>query len=303
MERLVQYVKDVRLVESIILFMSVVSVNFAAYISYFDINVLSIIDSTALTKHVFGLLVVYIIVSASVTLFLFFLSSGVFYNFAVDLSNVIPNELIKSLRFSPERSQEIIESPVTKYFFVFLIFLFSYVGVNNALLVILVFFVYFSLIALHRASSLYRKNDPKEWEATAMIKADEKFKNKSESIKGVYLFGQGLSIAFKKDVAAIALAIKSVREGEFLGFMASKIGIALIFTSLVLGIGRADYVSRNVIVTLEEGNGSSVLFMSTFNGVGLYNSDDGKVEFVSWDNINSLSFSIDNKKTLTNLID
>ena len=81
-------------------------------------------------------------------------------------------------------------------------------------------------------------------------------------------------------------------------FLASKVGVMLIFLALSLGFGRAHFVSKNVHVNV---NGSAevfVLFMTTSSGLSLFNPVKRKISFISWDGINSIEFSKEKRRSI-----
>ena len=63
-------IKKYKIIENIIIFTSIISANFVAYIAYFDINIFMFIDSSALITHTFSMIILFTFISAFLTIFL-----------------------------------------------------------------------------------------------------------------------------------------------------------------------------------------------------------------------------------------
>ena len=161
-------IKKYNIIKNIVLLLSIVSVNFAAYIAYYDINIFILIDSSAIMKYIFGLLILFAFVSAVITLFLLFLEKYLFMPFSIlHITN-----------------QKTVSSVINLLRFPLILFIFNiiYVGWSNTLKIVIIFIFYFGIIFV---TDLINKSD--------LVSKKNKTLNPIASIKSI-LKGKKINI-------------------------------------------------------------------------------------------------------------
>ncbi len=285
LDKLYKIIKDRHVLETVIILLSILSVNFSSYISYFDLNTIAIIDSTSISKYFFGAVVLYAIVSACVSIFLLFVQNLILKSSEVLLAvDVEKNGEVSTGRESIESIQNSLEGKVVKYFLIIIIFCFLYVGFTATILIFFLCFIYISVIAYFRS----------KFSDKLQVRVDKVAgKYEIDSLVGMGFFPHGLALKFLFYFFIDAMI--NIKSGKYSDFILSKVGVLLLLFSFSLGIGRAFFVEDNVHVNLNGGEKTLVLYLATNDGIAIYDKDVGQVSFTSWGNISELVF-IGNKR-------
>jgi len=96
------------------------------------------------------------------------------------------------------------------------------------------------------------------------------------------------------------------KNGKYFKIILSRLGIILITISLLIGIGKANFIEKNNLATiiLNDDNNTylHILFLTTKNGVCAYNKTKKYVEFIPWENIKKIIFLSENPYSIHRLI-
>ena len=270
--KIFNYVKSEKFRTNLIILLSVISANFAAYISFFDLNSLAIIDSSTISKHIINLLIPYILVSVCITL-------------AIHIGKLDMGlaKLYKVLHYRKEGIfirvwkfyMNSFSSAVWKQGVILLLFCFLYIGTSNTLVFLLIFgclMVFY--ILLYFLYSHYSK---------AIIK----------------------SCISKTSIEKDKLELQNIYDEKtsYKNAIIANIGIIIIAFSFFLGIARAIHVYNTTLVKINDDTNNYVLYMTTISGVGLYDWKSKEVSFKSWDSIDNIHFNIENKKSIGEFFD
>jgi hypothetical protein len=282
LDKLYKVIKDRHVLETVIILLSILSVNFSSYISYFDLNTISIIDSTSISKYFFGAVVLYAIVAACVSILLLFVQNLILIISEIPL--VLGHEVLGSVVISKESRKNIqvgLEGRVIKYLLILMTFCFLYIGFMATFLIFFLCLLYISVI------SYFRKKFADEGQMRVDVEqSNEKFKIDSSIYNGV--IPGGFLVNFLVDF--LIDAITDIKKGKYSDFIISKVGVLLLLFAFSLGIGRAFFVEENIHVNLNGGEKILVLYLTTNDGVALYDKGVGQVSFTSWGNISDLVF-------------
>lgn len=294
-KEIVDYLKEKNVFSNFLLFGSVISANFAAYLACFDINALLIIDATTAGKHIVGIIILYVMVSAAVSLALLYLPNYFSLTETFRRKSGV-NINIGFMKFSDKTLKSIravLSNVVFKYALSIFIFSCLYVGIENTVFIIYVFTIYFITILLsdywHKDKNESNgQNEPEENNQPSQKKAwyvdvFRSFITRTETI-------------FNTIYTDFDRAFEKLKNGEYIKFLANKAGFILIFLSLALGVGRADFVQNNVHVQLNGIEKTYVLYMTTSAGVALFDKNNKQVSFTSWDKINNMLFLKDKRR-------
>lgn len=273
-EELIYRIKKYRIVNSLLQVLMIVSVNFAGYIAYYDINIFMMIDATAITKYVFGLVIIFALISALITLLFSFLEKYYFLNptshFFVDM-----NQTISLL------------GPLIKYPLIFIIFSIIYVGWINTIYISLLFIFYFGVMYLADSSEnikeVFKNKNIDIFSELNKIKTLDETKSFFQRFINYYL-------------VSVMRITRASREINLKDFILGKIGIMLLLLSFSLGIGRADFVQTRYVVKLNNDDKKYILFLNTFNGVFLFDKQFKETIFVANDNLEKLVFVKDARR-------
>jgi len=182
-----------------------------------------------------------------------------------------------------EAIHEILSKKILKHTVTILIFSCLYVGVENASFILYAFLFYFAVI-------LYSTHKGKKIEEDAEI--GELLTNNQvvvgEHNGGLNKLIKRIEITFESISQDVQESKEKIKNGEYLQFLSKKVGFMLVFLSLALGVGRADFVKDNVHVKLEGSEVNLVLYLTTSSGIGLYDVDRKTVIFTSWDNVKDM---------------
>lgn len=275
-EEYIGKVKKYKILNSLLQILTVVSVNFAGYIAYYDINIFMMIDMTAITKYVFGLVIIFALVSAIITLAVSFLVKYYLLNPTSYFFGKMNNK-ISSL------------GPLIKFPLIFTIFSFIYVGWINTIYILLIFLFYFGVMYLADGSESI-----KQVFKTKNINIFSEL-NKIKTVEETKGFFQRFLNYYYESIITITRASKEVKLKDFI---LGKIGIMLLLLSFSLGIGRADFVQSKYIVKLNNDEKTYILFLNTFNGIFLFDKKLQETIFVSNDNLHKLVFIKDVRRGL-----
>jgi len=135
-------IKKYKIIENIIIFTSIISANFVAYIAYFDINIFMFIDSSALITHTFSMIILFTFISAFLTIFLLLIQNIMLFK-----SSYIADIPIITIK-NPNSSKiyKLLSNKLLKYIITVMIFSFLYIGGTNTSYVLAVFFMVFSFV-------------------------------------------------------------------------------------------------------------------------------------------------------------
>ena len=275
--------KKYYVIKNILLLLSIVSVNFAAYIAYYDINIFMMIDSSAIIKYTFGLLILFAFVAALTTLMLLFIEK---YIFLPSFFHIGDEKRVSSI-FN-----------LLRYPLIILIFSCIYIGWLNTIKIFFVFIFYFGVIYIveifnDRYFKIRHKN---KINIIAFIKNTIKIRNFKEVLNNINQF-------FKDYFALIIDYFKFIlkfnpQNFELKHFIFSKFGFMFLLLALLLGIGRASFVNNRFYVKLNTSNEVYVLFLNTTNGIFLFDKNKDEVFYTANDKIKKLVFLKDSRRSL-----
>ena len=296
--------KKYNLIENLLLLVSIVSVNFISFVAYYDINSLSILDSSAITKYSLTIVTIYVLTSASIAVLLFFFQNLVLVIKKIPLNPMLPVFMLINIpKEVREYMHESLGNGLFRHFLAAFVFIFLYIGGRNFLIILILVLLYLVTIF-----SL-RKSFEKEQESCLGVSLD---KQQEEVIKKSNSYSTNL---FKKRILKLAEitreasfylssliqgALDDLYSGKFASFFTGKVGVVLIFTSILLGVGRANFVENNMVVQLNDDERSLVIVMTTVNGLAFSDIENRIVFFSSWDNISTLEFKKESKRNIFN---
>ena len=260
---------------NIILVLSSLSSTFVAYIYFFDINILSLVDAKSFAGHVTVAALYYVLSSALVNIFIHYLLNAMSGdvrqplhhidtdNKAVQMVYSCLNKLSFSLGSTHVVLYRILSHLVTKILLITCVFSGFYVGYENFLKILVILFSYAGVfVALHLIHTGYNK--------VVIRKVSENSFNASSSAS-VSLF-DGL----KKNVLSVFV---------------KKIGVFVILISVSVGYFRGEHITNTSEVTLRDSSKHSII-LNTESGVVLISADKEKlISFVSWNDFSKSHFS------------
>lgn len=288
--KILAYIRKKNIIENILLIGAIISANFASYLAYYDINALMITDATALTKYILNFTITYVIVSTSISVLLLFVQK---------ISLLTSDEKGMISKESRIILHNAIGNKVFKFILTTIIFLFFYTGMKNSLIIISIFLAYIFLIILF--DTLFNTEDTPDFvKPISDTKNQDKFTTTLMKIDFAFDVISSLKIGFASNFN-FKKTLSYIYEGKYLQFLISKIGTMLVLFSLALGIARANYVQNNILVNINNNKENFVLYLSTNNGIGLYNTTLRQVSFVSWGNVKNLVFIAKNRRSLDTL--
>lgn len=288
-------IKKYKIIETIIMFTSVISVNFVAYIAYFDINIFMFIDANTVIKHTFGMIILFTFISASLTIFLILIQNMLLVKHESIL--FFPIITVKD----PDNSKiyKLLNNKFLKYTIAVIIFSFLYIGQTNTVYVLgsfLLFFIFIFMIDLFKE---YIDPIHTEDELSNEMKKIKFYKRMPNSLKKVFKHAYTYDYILKKEMNIL------YKDGKSFQIVLSRLGIMLIALSLLFGIGKANFVENNNLVSVsshDQNTNDYTLFLTTKNGICTYNRRSKLVEFLPWGYIKKVTFLSENPYSLHKLI-
>jgi len=259
----IESIKKYNILKNTLLLFSIVSVNFAGFIAYYDINIFMLVDSTTIIKYVFSLLIQFALISAAITLILLILEK---YTFSI-------------LGYMDEKKFSNIFKMI-HYPLIIVSFSFVYVGWQNTMITVFVFLVYFYVIFIGerlQKNSISLKNISKRRNL-----------NIENLILEYFLF-------FKR----VKIMVQTGESIDLKDFVFSKFGFMLLLLALLTGYGRASFVNNRSYVKLNTDKDVYVLFLNTNNGIFLFNKKNNEVFYTSNEKISKLIFIKDARRNFT----
>jgi len=127
LNKLKENIKKYKIIENVIIFTSLISANFVAYIAYFDINMFMFIDSSAVIKHTFSMIILFTFVSASLRIFFI-----IFQNiFLVKHENILFISFITLKDTDSSIIYKLFDNRLLRYIITIITFNFLYIGITN----------------------------------------------------------------------------------------------------------------------------------------------------------------------------
>lgn len=274
------------ILQNILLFFTILTVNFSSYVAFFDINSFMLIDLTSISKYIFSSIILFTLVSSSLLIFFLFIKNTflpIFYEL-----RLFRKKYIESIEF-------FFDSYLTKFFLTLFVFLYIYIGISNTLLLFLILILYlFINLVYSNLKHLTIKKRLDEDESEKIIYFDLLKKENINSNKSFYLMLE-FYIDFISNIPSlfnnILISINnSLKKENFFKFIGTNIGLLIILFSLSLGIFRANYVKNNIEIKVEDLSTNYVLFLNTDNGILLYDKNEKKVNFIPWNNLKQFNF-------------
>ena len=276
--RIISLVINNNYVKIFLAVLAITSINFAAYISYFDMNILSLVDATALSRHIFRLVILYTVITYSFHLFYIYLEQH--------YSTLSP--MLGDSKFP--RIGKIINKIITKMIprlrmippvITFLFFYVGFEGLKNFIVLLVFCMIFMFSLGILRKFALSRVNKNSENEL-----------NELNEVSG----------AANSTIEETFLGRVTYPFNQFktMSFYLEKSWIFLILAALVVGGLRANFVEKNILASVNSNDVNSPLYsiiMTTSSGVGLYSSEKKQVKFISWDNINNINYSVDSRRS------
>lgn len=288
-------IKKYKIIENIIIFTSIISANFVAYIAYFDINIFMFIDSSAVIKHTFSMIILFTFISASLTIFLIIIQNILL----VKHENILFISFITVKDPNSSRIYKLLNNKFLKYIIAVMIFSFLYIGGTNTLYVLAVFFIIFIFIFIIDLLKEYRAPVHKEDEILNEMKKIKFYNKLPSSFKKVLKSAYTYDYIVKKELSIL------YKDGKSFQIILSRLGIMIITLSLLIGVGKANFIEKNNLVTIishDKNTSDYVLFLTTKNGVCTFNKTNESVEFLPWGYIKKVTFLSENPYSLRRLI-
>ena len=255
--------------------LAITSINFAAYISYFDMNILSLVDATALSRHIFRLVILYTVITYSFHLFYIYLEQHYStlspmlgdskFPRIGNIVNKIITKIVPRLRMIP---------PVITFLFFYV----GFEGLKNFIILLIFCMLFMFSLGILRKFALSRVNK------NTVNKPNEVCGVSNSTIEETFL----------------GRVTYPFNQFKTMSFYLEKSWILLILAALVVGGLRANFVEKNILASVNRDDMNPPLysiFMTTSSGVGLYSSEKKQVKFISWDNIKNINYSVGSKRS------
>ncbi|MFG0453612.1 hypothetical protein ACF8D4_22625 [Shewanella sp. YQ_9] len=260
---------------NIILVLSSLSSTFVAYIYFFDINILSLVDAKSFAGHVTVAALYYVLSSALVNIFIHYLLSVMSGDvrqplYHIDTDNKAVQMIFSSLNkiiFALENANvilyRILSHLITKIFLITCVFSGFYVGLENLLKIIAILFWYtIVFVVFYLLHTIVNK------------RVFRKVEDNSFNVSS------GLSVSIFNEMKNHVLSV-------FVG----KIGVFVILISVSVGYYRGEHITNTSEVTLRDSSKHSII-LNTESGVVLISADKEKlISFVSWNDFSKSHFS------------
>ncbi len=265
------------LVDAVILTLAALSANFLTYIYYFDINVLSLVDASSVTKHVLVLSLHYVGALAITSIVMVLLQQIVaqeeFLGIVSKKSGLDLTGFPRSMRLLFWQFFEKRTFRTVSTVFIFSIF---YIGLRNSFI-----FLFISLLVFVLVSYLYLRFIGEEYQ--------------EKKLRKISVFNH--SIIF----AVPTITINTEMKKTSMRFMMAKLGIIVMFVALSIGIGRGNYVENNVRVKLDNNFERISMVTSSSSGIVFYDTIKKYVFFKSWDALGRIELPFESQKSLKKL--
>jgi hypothetical protein len=291
------FINKYKIIENVILFGSIVSVNFVAYISYFDINTFMFIDSSTIIKHTFRMMILFAFVSASIMILMLLLQNI----FLVKHDSILFFPIIYVDDPNKSKLYKILKNKYLRYFISIIVFSYLYIGGKNTIYVLLSFLVFSIFIFIIDILIAYREKP---------VQAEKSIINDLEKIKYYSKLPDFLQTALKRAYEYDYILQQEIsiiyNNGKSFQLILSRVGIMLITLSLLFGIGKANYVESNTLVNVKtntnHNDNNLTLFLTTENGICLFSSEKNNIIFRPWSSITNIDFVSENSHNLRSLL-
>ncbi len=288
--RIKSIVKEFNIVKNLLLMLSVLTINFAVFVSYYDINSFILIDLTTISRFSLNFIYTYALSSGITIVLLFLIKSILPYFYATNYYK---------RKYSIIINRYIIDSKYTRYAFTLVLFIYLYTGFINSLYLIGILILMIGIHILNKLGKYYiitsikrKKKIQEKIKKVSTLDLKDFFKNQYIELKANFIA--------ESNVTKKSLNLKIIKI-----FFTSYIGIIVICFSFALGIFRADFVEQTMHVKIKEKE--YILFFVNSNGIILYdqvNKDQvnkDQVKFVPWDNLKDLYFIYEKKRNLKDM--
>ncbi len=298
-KKLWDYIKSLNILGNILLFGAIITANVTVYISYFDVNSLSVIDSTTAIKHTLGFTMLYAMAYAGVAIFLQFLQSYILTKDSLDLV-VFHLKIPLKIR---EELHSIIENFFCRFTITILIFSIIYVGLEKSAIIMLLFLIYFGFIIFSKYSHSMEiiKGTAVSSDASKNTTDFQGQLTKEKLINVRLLENVTQYLEFITDI--FKESKENLKNGKYFEFVIGKVGVFFLLLSISFGVARAVYVEDNVHVKINKESVIYAIYMTTSSGVGLYDLENRIAIFSSWDSIDKMKFIKNKRRTLENILD
>lgn len=290
---LLTLIKSASLVENIVLFFSLVSANMFCYFSYFDLNSFVFVDGTAVTRHILTITGLFVVISAAVHVAITFLQNFIAGKGLKALPSIVDMQFdIYSSKPFIVHIHDLLGNKILKFGLTILLFSLLYVGPRNSLFIIAFFILYLLIVLAYRM----RFEDATQDSGEINDSTESSKKVQFAKYKKIHLIKTLLMLHSVSGIVFEPFDTKN-RERSY-RFIASKVGVLLMLLSLCLGVARAEFVSREVVVKLNADTALYSLFMASSNGVTLFNVSSKEIVFVSWDSSDKIIFQPENQRSI-----
>ena len=262
-EKIKQINSEYNISSNILLLLTIISVNFTSYLYYYDLNILSLIDTNTILKFTLGMVLPFVLLSGLVSIFL-----------------VIPKSILvtASKTMNMEENSAVIESFfnhfILKVSLTFILFSAFYIGIVYTCVLLLLIVIYFLII------TILSKVLGIQFGITGMSKV-------------------GL---FFNPLMSTKIVKNEIKNFNFFKLIISYIGVLLILGSICLGFFRAIHVENKPFVILKNINDEYSLVLTTSNGVILYENKKRNIIFKDWQNLDGMKLSNDNARSFNHIV-
>ncbi|MDX4067894.1 hypothetical protein Q6A87_08535 [Aliarcobacter skirrowii] len=266
-------------INNMILLFSVISINFSAYISFFDINAFHYVNLSTLLNYIFSLFLPFSLISGAVLLSFLFLKDYL----------MLPFYSYKILKTSLNIVKKLLSNKIIKIIIIILLFSFISIGMMQTFILISLSIFFFGAIFLYKGIT---------HEITINKNKFIRMNNLNKKIFKLLRFS-----ILKKEFLFATKLLQSRYFGNMdnlATFISSHIGLIIIFLSIFFGTARAQYISDNNIIKIK--NKEYILILNNSNNLLLYDTSK-EVVIVKYDTkLNEIILKKD-KKINTNIND
>ena len=273
--------KDV--MDGLLLFLAFFSANFVSYIYYYDLNILSLIDSSSIVSHISTMSLYYVISYALVSVLLNVMIASSEMDFSNVEEHYTGNKIGRFIVGCILSFSEIFRSllpvfsnRIFKIISIVSLFSFLYVGFLNFIYIVIVFVFYLCFLIFMVIFNKFINQDS----VSKVIKKDGKEKE-------IYI------LLTKKMTADIFM-------NDSINVVMSKFGVLLILISVSLGTARADYVTKSSFIFINSTQSYSIV-INTSSGVVVRSHGDQSLSFFSWDDFSKSKFDKTKEESSFNL--
>lgn len=274
------YLSAKGIVDLCLLSLAVVSANFSAYIYYFDINALSFVDASAISKHILVISIHYAgalaVVSISILLLQNLMSSRGFMDGAID-SIALPitgSMFQQTMRFT---LWSILEKRALRTTATIILFSAVYIGVVNTLIMACTTLIVLFAISYFHLQLLREKPEADNGEIAELL--------------GGYFTVTIPTAVTDEDIKV-----------ELKSYLLAKIGVIALLLALSIGIGRANYIDHKANAVLGGEQPTNVVVITTSSsGLALYDKELKVVVFKPWSKVEGITFPIESQRSIKTL--